>query len=101
MKKKALLTWNIRAQTQGEHFHRLREFISKLPILGLELRDAWYTLYGEAPDILLGIVTREKQDEQLEAALTSKEWKEMLDELQQYIKDYHQRIVKEAQHFQF
>jgi hypothetical protein len=101
MGKKILLTWNIRSQAEKEHFQRLSEFVSKLPTLGLELKDAWYTIYGDAPHILLGIVARGKREEQLRSALTSDEWGQMLAELKEYISGYRQRIVRDTEQFQF
>jgi hypothetical protein len=101
MANKALLTWNIRPGHEREHFQRVRTFVSKLSGLNLDLSDAWYTIYGDAPQILLGVVAREGQDDQLEKALVSKEWEEILSELGQYITDYRQRVVKIEGQFQF
>ncbi|MHC4509993.1 MAG: hypothetical protein ACYTAO_13710 [Planctomycetota bacterium] len=102
MRNKVLLTWNIRSQNDREqHFQRLREFVNKLPTLGLELKDAWYTIYGKAPHILLGIVVRGKHEDQLESALASEEWQHMILELREYITTYRQRIVEDSDQFQF
>ncbi len=101
MANKALLTWNIRPGGEREHFQRIRAFVNKLADLGLDLSDAWYTIYGDAPQILLGIVIQGEQGEQLESVLASKEWQEVLGELRQYISDYRQRVVKIQGQFQF
>jgi hypothetical protein len=100
MGNKALLTWNIRPGKEREHFQRIRLFVSKLSGLGLDLADAWYTIYGDAPQILLGIVAQDRKDH-LESVLSSQEWQEMIAELDQYIVDYHQRIVRSAGQFDF
>jgi hypothetical protein len=101
MGNKALLTWNIRPGREREHFPRVREFVHKLSSLGLELEDAWYTVYGESPQILMGIVAEGRQEEQLDSALHSKEWQQLMEELQQYVVDFNQRIVDAAVSFQF
>ena len=101
MENKVLLTWNIRPGNEREHFQRIRRFVSKLSALGLDLTDAWYTIYGDAPQILLGIVASADEDERLERVLASKEWDEVLDELRQSITDYRQRFIKPAGPFQF
>ena len=101
MGNKTLLTWNVRPGKDREHFQQIRVFVRKLSTIGLELEDAWYTIYGGAPQILIGIVTQEKGEEQLESALKSEEWQEILAELAQYITDYRQRIVNRTDHFQF
>jgi hypothetical protein len=101
MANKALLTWNIRSGSEREHFQLVRKFVGQLPGLGLDLADAWYTVYGDAPQILLAIVAPGEGDERLESALGSNEWREMLLELQEHITDYRQRIVRVRGQFQF
>jgi hypothetical protein len=101
MANKVLLTWNIRSGSEREHFQLVRKFVGKLPNLGLDLTDAWYTVYGEAPQILLAIVAPGEGDEQLDSALGSVEWHEMLDELAECITDYRQRTVRARGQFQF
>lgn len=101
MAHKVLLTWNIQSGIEREHFQRIRVFVSKLSGLGLDLADAWYTAYGDAPQILLGIVASDGQKDQLQNVLESEEWGEVLAELKPYITDYQQRIVKIEGQFQF
>ncbi len=100
MAKKALLTWNIRTDSEREHFKRVREFVAKLPTLGLELEDAWYTVYGNAPQVLLGIIEHDKRKDTLQKVLTSEKWEQLLGELKPYITGYAQRIVEGAGRFQ-
>jgi hypothetical protein len=101
MANKALLTWNIRPGSEREHFQRIRAFVNKLATLGLDLSDAWYTIYGDSPQVLLGIVAQDEQEEPLERVLSSSGWIELLKELEQYITDYRQRIVEIKGQFQF
>ena len=101
MAHKVLLTWNIQSGIEREHFQRIRVFVSKLSGLGLDLADAWYTAYGDAPQVLLGIVAAGGQEDQLQNILDSEEWGEVLVELKPYITDYRQRIVKIEGQFQF
>ena len=101
MANKALLTWNIRPGGEREHFQRIRAFVNKLADLGLDLADAWYTVYGDAPQILLGIVVQKDQKIVLEEVLASQGWQDILDEIKQYVTDYNQRIVQAQGQFQF
>ena len=101
MANKALLTWNIRPGGEREHFQRIRAFVNKLADLGLDLADAWYTIYGDAPQILLGVVVQKEQKLVLEEVLASQEWQDVLDELKQYITDYDERVVRAQGQFQF
>jgi hypothetical protein len=101
MANKALLTWNIRPGGEREHFQRIRAFVNKLADLGLDLSDAWYTVYGDAPQVLLGVVVHKDQKATLEEVLDSQGWQDILGELSQYITDYDQRIVRIQGQFQF
>jgi len=100
MANKVLLTWNIRAGHEKEHFQRIRKFVSDLAGLGLDLTDAWYTVYGDAPQILLGIAAPGEGEEKLENTLASSEWAELIRELQQYVTDFRQRVVVATGQFQ-
>ncbi len=101
MAHKVLLTWNSHPKHERELFHHVREAVNKMSPLGLELRDAWYTIYGNAPTILLSFVPRKGQEDRLDAILSSNEWKEIIKELRPYITDYEQRVVEATDRFQF
>jgi len=101
MAHKVLLTWNSHPAHERELFHHVSELVNKVSPLGLELKDAWYTAYGDAPEILLGFVPRRGNTEGLEKILSSDEWKRILEEFQQYVTDYEQRIVTASNGFQF
>lgn len=101
MTHKVLLTWNSHPRHEKQLFHHVREVVNKASPLGLELRDAWYTIYGNAPEILLGFTPRKAEEGSLEAILASDEWKQLILEIKDYITDYEQRIVQAADHFQF
>lgn len=101
MADKLLLTWNIRPGHEREHFQQIRRFVTKISALGLDLADAWYTVYGNAPHILLGIISQSTGDAGLEKALASEEWSQIVDDLSQYIVDYRQRIVRAIGPIQF
>lgn len=96
MTQKILLTWNIRARgerEQREHFKLVRDFVGKLPTIGLRLQDAWYTAYGSAPQILLGIVAYDQDGEDLHAILESGAWGQLTNEIKAHIVDYRQRVI--------
>jgi hypothetical protein len=101
MAKKLLLTWNSHPKHERKLFHHVREVVNRAAPLGLELTDAWYTIYGEAPEILLGFIPRNGQEEQLSVVLASEEWHAILKDLSQFVTDYEQRVVKATGGFQF
>ena len=101
MPNKLLLSWNSHPAHEREIIHHVSELVNRVSPLGLELRDAWYTAYGEAPQILLGFVLRRGSDKRIDNIVTSNEWNEILLDFQEYITDYEQRIVKATVGFQF
>jgi hypothetical protein len=101
MGHKVLVTWNSHPEHENRLFHHVREFVNRLSPLGLELTDAWYTVYGDAPQILLGFVPRKDQDDQLQAIVTSEEWAKILVEFKDFVTDYEQRVVQATKRFQF
>ena len=53
MSIKLLMTWDILPGREQEYFEFLvRDFIPALQNLGMEPSDAWYTMYGEHPQIM-------------------------------------------------
>ena len=102
MTVKLLMTWDIIPGKEQEYFEFVvREFVPGMQGLGIQPTEAWYTVYGESPQILMGIVAEGRQEEQLDGALHSQEWQQLLEELQQYVVDYNQRVVDAAGSFQF
>lgn len=101
MAHKLLVTLNSHPRHERELFHHIRELVNKLSPLGLELTDAWYTVYGEAPEVLLGFIPRKGMEEQLAGIITSEEWENAIEEFKQYVTDYEQRVVKATGGFQF
>ena len=55
MSVKLIMTWDILPEHEQEYFEFVvREFIPGVQRLGLDLQDAWATVYGEHPQILVG-----------------------------------------------
>ena len=49
------MTWDIAPEHEQEYFEFVvREFIPGVQRLGFELSDAWATVYGDQPQILVG-----------------------------------------------
>jgi len=50
---KVLMTWNIRANKDREYFEFLvKRFLPEMQRLGLQPTDAWFTAYGDGPQVL-------------------------------------------------
>jgi hypothetical protein len=96
---KLLMSWNIRTGREAEYFEFVvKEFAPGLMRLGLQPTEAWYTVYGDCPQILTGSVAEDIQA--IQHVLSSDEWHELMDKLGVYVTDYRQKIVQATGGFQ-
>jgi len=96
---KLLMSWNIRPGREDEYFEFVvREFGPTLIKLGVRPTDAWYTQYGDDPQILQGGIMEEL--EPLQHALLSDEWGEVKKKLLTFVTDYNQKIIRASGGFQ-
>lgn len=97
---KLLMTWDIKPGGESEYVEFImREFGPAMQQAGLQPTDAWYTVYGEGPQVLAGGVTDTLQ--QMHAILASKAWQELEDKLLGFVDHYKRRIVEATGGFQF
>lgn len=96
---KLLMKWNIRSGLEDEYFEFvMQEFAPGLMELGIQPTDAWYTAYGNHPQILTGGVAEDLPT--LREALASQEWRELKLELLSYVTDYSQKTIRASGGFQ-
>jgi len=96
---KLLMSWDIRPGRESEYFEFVvREYAPSLMRLGMQPTEAWYTIYGEGPQILTGVVTEDLNS--MQEILSSEEWSELLSKLNQYVTNFRQKIVKATGRFQ-
>ncbi|MDY7075393.1 MAG: hypothetical protein SXV54_00580 [Chloroflexota bacterium] len=96
---KLLMSWNIRPGREDEYFEFvIRELGPGLIKLGVRPTDAWYTQYGEQPQILQGGVTDDLEN--LKHILASDEWRSVKKKLLTYVTDYNQKIIRASGGFQ-
>jgi len=89
---KLLLGWNIIPGREDEYFDFLtREFEPTLRDLGLQITDAWLTVYGDFPQVLTGILAPDL--EAARRALTSDRWLRLQTRLAELVTGYRQKIV--------
>jgi len=90
---KLLMSWNIRPRHEDEYFEFIvREFGPGLITLGVRPTDAWYTQYGDHPQILMGGVAKDLVS--LQKALASEEWLALKRKLLTHVTDYSQKIIR-------
>jgi hypothetical protein len=96
---KLLMSWDIRPGQESEYFEFVvREFAPGIMRLGIQPTEAWYTVYGDGPQILTGGVAEDLQT--MQQILAGDEWKELQDKLMGYVTDYRQKIVAASGRFQ-
>ena len=96
---KLLMSWNIQAGQESEYFEFIvQEFGPALVKMGVKPTEAWYTAYGERPQILTGGVAEDLKT--LRKVLASEEWHELKTKLLGYVTDYNQKIIRASGGFQ-
>ena len=96
---KLLMSWNIQPGHEDEYFEFVvREFGPGLVELGIRPTDAWYTYYGDHPQILTGGVAEDLGN--LQRALVSDEWLKLKKKLLAYVTDYNQKSIRASGGFQ-
>ncbi len=88
---KLLMSWDIKQGQEKSYFTFIQEFSAALQQAGLQLSDAWYTLYGPWPQISMGFVGEDLPS--VEAFLVSELWLRTKHRLLAYIQGYRQKVV--------
>jgi hypothetical protein len=97
---KLIISWDIVQDREQEYFEFLiREFLPGMQKLGFELSDAWATVFGNEPQILVGAVLPSL--EQAEDLLASSDWISLHNRLLDYVENYSQKLVPARGGFQF
>lgn len=97
---KLLMSWDIAPEHEEEYFEFVvREFLPGVQGLGFELSDAWATIYGSKPQILVGAMLPTMS--QARQVLDSSEWVSLNNRLQDYVQNYHVKLVSAKGGFQF
>jgi hypothetical protein len=100
MPAKLILSWDILPGREQEYFEFVvREFIPGVQRLGLTLTDAWATVFGQQPQIMVAALSDSRHI--LEDSLQSPEWLDLQLKLAALIENYQQKIVIARDGFQF
>jgi len=96
---KILMTWDILPGREQEYFEFVvRDFIPAVQRMGMEPSDAWFTMYGNQPQILAAI--QMPTMDVLQKVLDSEEWKELNTKLLDYVENLVYKIVQARSGFQ-
>ena len=96
---KIIMTWDIIPEHEQEYFEFvIREYIPGVQRLGCELSDAWATVYGDQPQIMVGaLMPSFNRARQL---TSSNEWDELNQKLLDYVQNYQLKIIPAKSGFQ-
>jgi hypothetical protein len=99
MALKLLMTWDMVPGREQEYFEFLvREFVPGLQRLGVQPTEAWYTTYGEGPQMLAGFVA--ENHEVMQDALETEEWETLKTKLFDYVTNFNSKVVRATGGFQ-
>jgi hypothetical protein len=90
---KLLMSWDIKPGRDSEYFEFVvREFVPGITRLGLQPTEAWFTIYGDRPQVLTGGITEDLSA--MQRILASREWQKLHSRLLEMVTNYRQKIVR-------
>jgi len=96
---KLLMTWDIKPGSETEYFEFIvKEFAPGMMKLGMQPTEAWYTLYGNGPQILTGSITEDLDS--MHKILESDDWQQLQNKLFDYVANFNSKIVRATSRFQ-
>lgn len=99
MAVKLLMTWDILPGREQEYFEFVvRDFLPAIQRLGLETENAWFTMYGDQPQIMAA--AQMNNFDGLQEILQSSEWDSLVKQLLDYVEDFQYKIVPARKGFQ-
>jgi hypothetical protein len=99
MAVKLLMTWDILPGREQEYFEFVvRDFLPAIQRLGLETENAWFTMYGDQPQIMAA--AQMSNLAMLQEILQSNEWDSLVQQLLDYVEDFQFKIVPARKGFQ-
>ncbi len=99
MAVKLIMTWDILPGREQEYFEFVvRDYIPGMQKLGLEPSDAWFTMYGNQPQIMAAAQMPGLNE--LEDVLKSSAWDDLTKKLMDYVENFKYKIVEARSGFQ-
>ncbi len=96
---KLLMSWDIQTGRDAEYFEFVvREFVPGITRLGIQPTEAWFTIYGDRPQILTGGITDSYAT--MQRILSSSDWQELHGRLLELVTNYQQKIVRHTGNLQ-
>ena len=99
MAYKLLMSWDIRPGQEQTYFEfAMQTFAPALMEMGWQPTEAWYTLYGDGPQIMTAGTT--DTVDKMRNILDSSEWEELKDQLLEYVTNFQYKVIPATGRFQ-
>lgn len=93
------MTWDIQSGREQDYFEFVvREFLPSIQRLGLEPSEAWFTMYGECPQIQAGAVSNNSST--LKSVLNSDDWQKLMNQLSDFVENFSYKVIPARTGFQ-
>ena len=100
MQVKLIMNWDIKPGHDQEYFEFVvREYVPGVTRLGLRPTQAWYTVYGDCPQIMMEGITDDYAA--MKTMLDSKDWIALHSKLLEFVTNFSQKVVRLSPRFQF
>ena len=99
MAVKILMTWDILPGREQDYFKFIvRDWIPGLQQLGMEPSDAWFTMFGDQPQIMAAAQISSLSS--LQRVLDSPDWQNLTQQLLDYVENFNYKVVQARGGFQ-
>jgi hypothetical protein len=96
---KLVMSWDILPGKEQTYFEfAMKTFAPELMKMGWQPTEAWYTLYGEGPQITTAGIT--DSVDKMRDILDSSEWEELQQRLLDYVTNFEYKVVPATGRFQ-
>ncbi|MFB0535873.1 MAG: hypothetical protein ACETWR_12930 [Anaerolineae bacterium] len=96
---KLLMSWDIKPGQEAAYFEFIvKEWAPGVMELGFQPTEAWYTVFGDGPQILTGGITEDL--ETMRKILESEEWHDLQEKLLAFVTNFRQKVVPATGRFQ-
>ena len=89
---KLVMSDHIKPDEETAYFEFVvQDFVPHIMRMGIRPTEAWYTVYGEGPQIITSGLAADK--ESLLLTMQSDDWKQLIEKLGAFVTDFRSRIV--------
>jgi len=100
MTVKLVMTWDIAPDHEQDYYEFvINEFVPGVQRLGLQPAEAWVTVFGDYPQIQVGILADDLPG--VQRALNSDSWTQLQDKLFALVQNFSYKVIPARNGFQF